>query len=238
MKSFTILLLVLLVACKSNQTNTTVDTVPAPAEVTVSNEEVIDNFPVDSISPDEFRTADSVAVVSPFTSVIDDSTRVFPDSLKIVFKLNSGADSVLRNNWDENGDGGIVFHYVQSCKDIDYWLVFISYYEGSEYLLMDKDDGNKIYVWGPPVVSPDKKHFITYSCDIEAAYDYNGIQLFEISGRKAILKWKKEINLWGPDEVRWKDDNTLYIKKYSIDYSNSPSVQKYNFGAVKISELK
>ncbi len=237
MKTFSILLLVLLIACKSNQKNLMVDSAEAPATNT-PQEEVIDNFRTDSISLEEFRTADSVSVVSPFTSVIDDSTRVFQDSLKIVFKLENGADSVLTNDRDEEGDSYHIFNYTKSCKDIDYWLVFISYYEGSEYLLMDKKDGSKIYVWGPPVVSPDKKHFITYSCDIEAGYDYNGIQLFEISGRKAILKWKKEINLWGPDEVRWKDENTLYIKKYSIDYSNSHSVQKYNFGAVKITELK
>ncbi len=237
MKTFSILLLVLLVACKPNTTNLTVDSADVPV-TNAPQEEVTDNFPVDSISLEEFRMADSVSVISPFTSVVDDSTRVFPDSLKIVFKLNNGADSVLVNEWEENGDGGTVFHYVQSCKDIDYWLVFISYYEGSEYLLMDKDNGNKIFVWGPPVVSPDKTHFITYSCDIEAGYDYNGIQLFEIKEGKAELKWQKEINTWGPDEVRWKDDNTLYIKKYSIDYSGGNSVQKYTYGTVKVSDLR
>jgi hypothetical protein len=103
---------------------------------------------------------------------------------------------------------------------------------------MDKKDGSKKYIWGQPVISPDNKRFISYSCDIDAGYNYNGIQLFEINGRKADLKWQKEIGLWGPDEVRWKDVNTLYIKKYSNNYRKGNAVQKYSFGSVKIQDLK
>lgn len=237
MRNFSILLLVLLIACKSNQTNQTADSTLSTDSTAIDR--VGDNFPIDSISETEYNTAPFEGLPEAYSStVIDDTTRVFADSLKIVFKLNNGTDSVLTNNTNEDDDGYKVYNYVNSCADMEYWLIFIGYYEGSEYLLVDKEDGRKIYIWGPPVVSPDKKCFITYSSDIEAGFTYNGIQLFEIINRKAVLKWQKEINTWGPDEVRWKDNNTLYIKKYSIDYSNSHSVQKYNFGAVKISELK
>ena len=189
-------------------------------------------FNLDSISEKEFKTADKQSYKESDSEVIEDTVNVKRDSLKLAFHLRNGADSVLINDTTEGWSNYIDYSYIESCKDIDYWLLGIGYYEGSQYLIVDRENGKKIWIWGMPVYSPDNKHFVTYSCDLEAGYDSNGFQLFEIRNNKAIHKWSKIIRDWGPIEIRWKNDSTLYIAQMRIDSKNNS--QSYSYKSMKI----
>ena len=189
-------------------------------------------FNLDSISEKEFKTADKQGYKESATEVIEDTVNVRRDSLKLIFHLGNGADSVLINDTTEGWSNYIDYSYIESCKNIDYWLLGIGYYEGSQYLIVDRENGNNIWIWGMPVYSQDNKHFVTYSCDLEAGYDSNGFQLFEIKNNKAIHKWSKIVNDWGPTEIRWKNDSTIYIEQMRIDFENN--AQNYSYKSMII----
>jgi hypothetical protein len=177
---------------------------------------------LDSISEREFKTVNETNYKADDIEVIDDTTHVKRDSSKIIFHLSNGVDSVLVNDTTDDWSKYIDYTYIESCKNMEYWLIGVTYYEGSEFLLVDRDDGNKVWIWGRPVFSPDNKYFVTYSYDLEAGYDPNGFQLYEIKDKKAILKWAKILEDWGPSDIRWKNDSTVYIEQWKFaDESDS-----------------
>jgi hypothetical protein len=189
---------------------------------------------LDSIGKVEFKSAYEQKYNVDNKEIIDDTTNVKRDTLKLIFHLRNGVDSVLVNDTTEGWSNYIDYSYIESCKNIDYWLLGITYYEGSQYLLLDREKGEKIWIWGIPIYSPNNKYFVCNSCDLEAGYDSNGFQLFEIKNKKAKLRWSKILSDWGPTEIRWKNDSTLYIKQLRMDYKDSKNPEKYSYKSMII----
>jgi hypothetical protein len=179
-------------------------------------------FYLDSIPKSLFKTAEKTKFIEGENEIIDDTSNVSRDSLLLTFHLKNGSDLVLKNDTSQDYSNYIAYNYLSSLATIDYWLLRISYYEGRAYMLVDKENGKKIDIWGEPVFSPSNKYFICYSFDMEAAYDPNGMQLFEIRGRKVNEKWSYLISDWGPSEIRWKNDTIIYLEQAIMDYENSP----------------
>ena len=87
--------------------------------------------------------------------------------------------------------------------------VFTNYYEADGFELLNPENGDTLYTWTAPIVSPDKKYFLCPSMDIEAGFNPNGFQLFEINNKDIRLVGAPELTEYGIDEVRWVDNNTL-----------------------------
>jgi hypothetical protein len=211
----------IMIACSSNKSS--IDN-----EQKINSDTIVINnkvFNLDSISEMDYKHENKPKILEQRTEFIDDTTNVSRDSLRLTFHLKNGSDSILTNDTSDNGDKHIRFTYLESCPNIDYWLIKITYYEGGEYMLLDKENGNKMYLWSKPIFSPDKKHFITNSCDLEAGYDANGFQLFEVKNKNIKECWSKAITDWGPSEIFWKNDSTLFIEqtRFGHDYSNKIS---------------
>jgi hypothetical protein len=191
---------------------------------------------LDSISEKEYNTV--LLKMSEDKSVeneiIEDTNNVSRDKLKLTFHLKNESDSILVNDTTQDFSDFVNYCYLESNKDIDYWLVKVQLYEGGGYLLINKENGNKIWIWSKPVFSPDKKHFVSYSCDLEAGYLSNGIQLFEVKNREVFLLWEKEIDEWGPSELKWKNDSTIYIEKLKLDFNDSKNPDKISYKSMKI----
>ena len=88
-------------------------------------------FSLDSISEKEFKSANKQRNKEVDGELIDDTANVKRDSLKLIFHLRNGADSVLVNDTTEGWSNYIDYSFIESCKNIDYWLLGIGYYEGS-----------------------------------------------------------------------------------------------------------
>jgi hypothetical protein len=184
---------------------------------------------LDSIGEVEYKSTHKQKFNGGDKEIIDDTANVKRDTLKLKFHLSNGVDSVLVNDTTEGWSNYIAYSYIESCKNIDYWLLGITYYEGSQYLLLDRENGEKLWIWGMPIYSPNMKYFVCNSCDLEAGYDANGFQLFEVKNNKAIHRWSKSIDDWGPSEIRWKNDSTIYIEQLRMDYSDSKNSEKYSY---------
>ncbi|MFL5762715.1 MAG: hypothetical protein ACJ77K_02160 [Bacteroidia bacterium] len=168
-------------------------------------------YKLDPITAAEFFSVKAERGEISDQELIDDSANVKRDGNKITFHLENGKDTMIVN--DSSEEDLAYFSYEKDMKDIGYWLLFVSYYEGSSFLVISKADGAQTYMWGYPLVSPDKKHVLSASFDLEAAFCENGIQLFTLSDVRLTHNFDKEIPAWGPSDVRWKDNSSIYIEQ-------------------------
>ncbi len=130
----------------------------------------------------------------------------------LIIKTTNGRNVYLVTRQSDNDDLAI-YDFIQDMPDINQWLVLGSYWESYGYLLIDKTSGDTTDLYGMPVVSPDKKHIITFNQDLEAGFTFNGLQLLEMQDGKPVLIGSKELYYWGPDNVTWKNDHTLLVQQ-------------------------
>ena len=129
----------------------------------------------------------------------------------LTFKLRNDKELALNN--DSTDSEYITYRYLETLPNIDYWFVIENYYEGGEFLLIDKETGKNINVYGKPYFSKNNQYFVTYSFDIEASYNSNGFQLFKVENGKAIHLWTKNISNWGPSVIKWVNDSAIVMEQ-------------------------
>ena len=227
----------MLVSCSNDENKLPPQKKDTPA-ATLLDTLIINNVvnKLDSISETEFNSAPvPVTFEETDNEWIDDSAHVQRlDSLTLRFHLGNGGDSLFVSDSAAIDDTYKSFRYMGSYANIPYWLVGVSYWEGGGIFLLNKNDGHKIYVFGPPMFSPDKKYFISYSLDMYAGYINNGIELYEFKEGKVLEKWSKLVNDWGPDDVRWKNDSVIYIKQFRIGEGTNGNQEYYTYRSMKI----
>ena len=109
--------------------------------------------------------------------------------------------------------------YISSLSDFPYWLLVDQHNEGSDSKLINKYNGDQVNILDTdPVLSPDTNLMIFYNMDIIARYSMNGIQLLEIKDDEIIFIFEEEVSGWGPTDVCWKDNSTLYIEQSWMDW--------------------
>jgi len=127
---------------------------------------------------------------------------------KTLDKNNSGDDEIEDN------------HYLMFIPDIDSHLILRSfYYTIFGFYLISNKTGEDEEVWWIPYISPDRNRFAVASKELFPEGDDprpNGIQIFEIVSDKYIKKFEQKFD-WGPDNVRWLDNNTFIVDKYIAD---------------------
>ena len=123
----------------------------------------------------------------------------------------------------EPGDGIQKYDYLFFIPEIDSHLVSCLFWEVSGYVLASNSTGTTHGVWNIPNISPDKTKFAVANEDLFARFDPNGIQIFEIVSGKYVKKFEREFD-WGPDNIRWIDNNTFIVDKYIVDkYDKKPA---------------
>ncbi len=183
----------------------------------------------------EFNALEFMIFEYPEDEVIDNSENVSHEDSLLTFSLTNGEKVELKDVYQPFQANVLIFHYLKSYNVISYWLYEVFYYEGAGMFLLNKDNGEKINVWGVPTFSPDKSHFVTNSIDVVAGYQPNGIQLFEVNAGKATLVWKFEVSEeWGPENVRWIDNETIAIQKSSVDYESEDMSYTSEYVKMKI----
>jgi len=173
-------------------------------------------FRLDSISESEFNKAPAAVMLSFDDGKTKDMQNVQIEPGKLVFTTKSGKTETLSSDTAMNMETYTVYSYAGNLESISQWQVDVSIHEGFYCVLVDQQDGTKTELWGRPIVAPDGKHFIAPSFDIEAGFVVNGFQVFTMDDGKPRLLWKRELVSWGPEEMRWLDENTVVIKKTSM----------------------
>lgn len=143
----------------------------------------------------------------------------------LLFKCDKGKTVSLVNNLNE--EEYTVYRFLELNKDINFYVVHCSYFEGSGIKLINRKSAKQIDAIGPPVVSPNKEFFACGNCDLIAQFDVSGIELYKKANSSHESIGLREISNWGPEEMMWKNDSTLIIRGLQIKNSGEEPVKVY-----------
>jgi hypothetical protein len=142
----------------------------------------------------------------------------------LTLECDNGKTVTLVSHYKED-DSYRGYHFLQLNEDIGFYVLNIAYYEGSAILLVNKKTGEQIETIGPPVVSPNKEFFACGHCDIVAAFDVSGIELYKKENTSYKSIGLREMNNWGQEQMLWKNDTTLFIQGLELKSDTAQPVR-------------
>lgn len=117
------------------------------------------------------------------------STRAVRDGEKLTLKLDGQKTRSYKND-NTDGESYRSYVYCGYIEKINYYVVKLTYFEGSDVIMVNAKTGKEFKIPARPCLSPDAKLFAAVSTD--AAYGFNGIQVWK-AGKDGLKKeWQKE----------------------------------------------
>lgn len=158
--------------------------------------------------------------------------KIFPEVIRkdkvLLLKAENGKEIILQDN-DINTDSCYYYNFRGYLKDINYYLIHIQLYEGSQYTLINKKNGEGVNIINfPRSLSSDKKYVLALSDD---AYSTLGFQIINISGDKPLIEINHKSN-WIPYDVTWIDNNSFELSV------NTEIIEKHTFYSHKVRVTK
>lgn len=148
------------------------------------------------------------AIEQYYISKVSDKVRRKDKAL--ILSLTNGKSITLVNNLKED-DSYEVFQFQQLING--YYVVAVFYYESYGYQLINANNGKSTFTIGSPLLSPAQNQFASANYDMVAAFTFNGLELLTSTKDSAFSTLKIDFATWGPEEIKWKDDSTLYVKQ-------------------------
>jgi hypothetical protein len=190
----------------------------------IINDEVIEEFKIGTKRL--VFTEDSTCFLpeKKWKEIVEDSLLTLDEMVNrkedtLFLKLTNGDSINLINvGYDEEGlvdpiSEVVEYIYNGSVDNLEYWNIFVYCYECHYTILIDKETGEKIITLGDVYVSPSVEYVLLVNEDIEAGFTSNGFQLFEVYEDKLNLIGNLEVYDWGPNQVKWISDSTLWIRQ-------------------------
>lgn len=135
------------------------------------------------------------------------------DTLEI--RLKNGTTAVFIDERDGNGEEAASYRYRERLDPLGHFVIAEQWYEGGGYVLVDEETGQRQFVYGLPVISPDRTRLAVASLDLVAGYVPNLMQIFAAGPEGLALEWQLVAAdaggtaAWGPAEVEWLDSRTV-----------------------------
>ena len=129
-------------------------------------------------------------------------------------RLRNGTWLTVEDSQKKGDEASVIkFSFRVYLRDIGYFLLHRQYYEGDDYLLIHDTTGNKFELQDVPVISPDKRRLVTASNGISGGYNANGVQIWQLTKRGAVLEQSFELKGWAPSEPVWTDNLEIRLVK-------------------------
>ena len=175
-------------------------------------------FYLDSISENEFK---KIKTINQENDIDTSLVKVYPDSILIRTTIKN----VVYKNDSTEGESMVSYEF-RSIPTLGYVHIAGNHWEWTTDRYINIKNGSETYFWANPVLSPNKQSLVAFSCDLEAGFMPNGIQLYTINADTITQMLEKEIDNWGPEEVKWESDTSLVIKRLRLDKDMQP---KYDY---------
>ncbi|MBK7669436.1 MAG: hypothetical protein IPJ32_20085 [Sphingobacteriaceae bacterium] len=153
-------------------------------------------------------------------NIARDSKFISRNGDTLFLKLDNGTFKKLVSDKDMESDNFADYEYIGKINPINYYLVFIAYFESFEYLMINTKTGKETFISGIPAISPNNKYLAASSCDLQAGFVLNGIEMYDIESDSLKLNWRRVLNKWGANELVWLSNHTLIAEKYQLDSSS------------------
>jgi hypothetical protein len=136
----------------------------------------------------------------------------------LVITLDNGHQKVFTSNPHPTQDDSYTeYTYTGYLPDIKQYGIYGTYYESTDFLLVDQTTGVATHTWGAPIISPDQKYFLCPSYDLEAQFTANGFQLYSYLNGVITPVGEIELENWGPGQIQWVDNKTFITEHISLD---------------------
>lgn len=132
------------------------------------------------------------------------------DTLRLA--LAAGDTMRLVDRPVEGGDA-VYFSYQYRWPEAGWLVVQEQHYEGSEFLLIHDETGDRVRVPARPLLAPGGERFAVLSFDLEAGYAPNTLQIWRLDDDRATLEWSIQPDAWGPVAGRWMGPETLMFTR-------------------------
>jgi hypothetical protein len=138
------------------------------------------------------------------------------------------------------------YYYVGQYEKIGFYIVIGSFWEHSEFYLIDKRTGRQTTLWSSPTISPNEKLIANLSMTYGLEGVPNGIQIWRIDSNEhnqiEPISISKHLELdqqiWAPDDFYWETNNSLILKVTAVDkYMNEngqPNEKDFFYLRIKI----
>jgi hypothetical protein len=92
---------------------------------------------------------------------------------------------------------------------IGYYLLAHYMYEGGQYVLVNRRNGQRQAVFGVPVLSPDNQRLAVANADLDAQYTPNVLQVWRVEPDGLRLEWQVRPDDWGAENAYWLGPDTV-----------------------------
>jgi hypothetical protein len=137
---------------------------------------------------------------------------------QLLLTLTNGRVLTLTNNvTDPDESKHVVYRFRGPLAGSNFWVLDVTRWESGFVLLINQQTGRRTRLLGRPVLAPKGNYLVTSNSDMEAHYSPNGLQVWSLEEGIPMLRWNRVVNSWGPEEIRWLNDQTLIIRQYHPD---------------------
>lgn len=220
-----------------SDTATSVKTDTVPLSQTPSLKEFHGNFQglshryeIATITAEEFQklpvaripSSDKIMEV-PCTENLDEcfskteSSRIAPfanlvarkgDRLTLKCGASSDSSVTIVDNKNE-GDDYVAYKFEHKYTNPDFYFLTTSFYEGRGYRIVNQRTCEVLDISGIPVISPDRKRAVATNVDLEAGFDFNGIEFLRFENDKIIVDATQLFENWGIPKIEWLSNTSL-----------------------------
>lgn len=133
------------------------------------------------------------------------------DTLKL--PLDNGGYVIMVDTLVDTDDPAIRTNkYLGLYKNINYYLVLVTYYESGTYYLINKSNGIKYQIIDYPIMSPNKKYLVTTSAYLNYDVMPTGIEMWVIKNDKLEQQFSISFENFQIEEAKWVSNDGLIVK--------------------------
>jgi hypothetical protein len=129
------------------------------------------------------------------------------------------------------------FAFEQYFKNINYYLLRVQYNEGNAWMLVNRQNGFQKYIGGVPYISPNNQHILVLGADLEAGYNFNGIELYSVAKDSLNLEFSKETK-FGPNEANWISNDHFLLKRDLVDTDSVNQTKSFRVNYCSVQLIK
>ncbi len=123
--------------------------------------------------------------------------------------LSGETKNLVNDNSLESESAFREYEYRFYLDKMGFFVFKIHRFEGGDYILMNDKFGYATPIYGMPKLSPDLNKIIVTNADVDAGFEYNGIQLFEMSDKGIETLFEEEFEHFAPHNPIWIDEKNI-----------------------------